>query len=69
MDFLIQVSLKTLCMTILNFFFLSFVGTTGIVDYTNYDDMKYAVSWLCCSFMWYFVVNCRYFNTSCLYCS
>lgn len=21
-----------------------FIGTTGIVDYTNYDDMKYAVS-------------------------
>lgn len=21
-----------------------FAGTTGIVDYTNYDDMKYAVS-------------------------
>jgi len=24
--------------------FDSFVGTTGIVDYTNYEDMKYAVS-------------------------
>ena len=23
-----------------------FSGTTGIVDYTNYDDMKYAVSYL-----------------------
>ena len=22
-----------------------FAGTTGIVDYTNYDDMKYAVSY------------------------
>lgn len=70
MDFLIQVSLKTVYdNSKFFFFFLSFVGTTGIVDYTNYDDMKYAVSWLCCSFMWYFVVNCRYFNTSCLYCS
>lgn len=25
-----------------------FAGMTGIVDYTNYDDMKYAVS--CCQF-------------------
>ncbi|MFS7940655.1 putative RNA recognition motif domain, nucleotide-binding alpha-beta plait domain superfamily [Helianthus anomalus] len=24
-------------------FFASFQGTTGIVDYTNYDDMKYAI--------------------------
>lgn len=23
-----------------------FAGTTGIVDYTNYDDMKHAVSFL-----------------------
>jgi hypothetical protein len=25
---------------------LLFLGTTGIVDYTNYEDMKYAVSYL-----------------------
>lgn len=27
-------------------FKLCIAGTIGIVDYTNYDDMKYAVGWL-----------------------
>lgn len=26
--------------------FLKTLGTTGIVDYTNYEDMKYAVSFI-----------------------
>lgn len=26
------------------FWYILFVGMTGVVDYTNYDDMKYAVS-------------------------
>lgn len=32
-------------------------GTTGIVDYTNYDDMKYAVSYLFTSMDYLFILK------------
>lgn len=35
---------RVLCFILVLIFFICFIGTTGIVDYTSYDDMKYAVS-------------------------
>jgi hypothetical protein len=34
----------------------AFAGTVGIVDYTNYDDMKYAVSI-------FFPLDCMFFRS------
>ena len=42
-------------------YYCCFLGTTGIVDYTNYDDMKYAVSIcfssFCGNIMYYYILD------------
>lgn len=34
------------CNARLNILFIFFLGMSGVVDYSNYDDMKYAVSFI-----------------------
>lgn len=43
---------KRVCRLLIKIYILDnlFTGTTGIVDYTSYEDMKYAVSCSSCSY-------------------